>query len=343
MIGYYVHHHGAGHGRRAAAVSGRLGDELVGLGSGGAPEGWAGATWIELARDDGEPGVEPTDPTRRGAWHWVPPDHAGFTARMRTIAAWIADTHPAAMVVDVSVEVTALVELLGTSVATVVLPGDRSDRPHRLALDTASLVVAPWTPPDPTGWCRAHGRRAVVTGGFGRFDGRSPAPPGHPGRVVALLGTGGSERLRRVIPAAVATTPPWDWHVAGAGEPVDGARGHGWVADPWPLLGSAAVVVTGCGGATLSEVAAARRPAVLVAEDRPFAEQHRAAEALRAAGAPVVVVPADDSAPAWPDLLAEASGLDGARWARTHDGHGADRFCAAVRTLVAGAAAPPLR
>lgn len=335
-----MHHHGAGHARRAAAVSALLGDELVGLGSGGPPPCWAGGAWIELARDDEAPDIVATEVARRGAWHWVPAGHAGYAGRMQAMATWIAAAHPAAVVVDVSVEVTVLVELLGVPAATVVLPGERTDRAHRLALDTASLVLAPWTPPDPAGWCRAHGGRAVVTGGFGRFDGRPPPPPGTPGRVTALCGTGGSERLRRMIPAAVASTPTWDWHVAGAAAPVEGACDHGWVGDPWPLLGSAAVVVTNGGGATLSEVAAARRPAVIVAEDRPFDEQHQGTAALLAAGAPVVVAPAAEVAPGWPHLLARAAALDGAQWARTHDGHGAERFCAAVRSLAAGAPAP---
>lgn len=338
-----MHHHGAGHARRAAAVSTLLGGELVGLGSGGRPPGWAGGSWIELARDDEGADAAATDVTRRGAWHWVPPGHGGYAGRMQAIAAWIVAARPAAVVVDVSMEVTVLVELLGVPAATVVLPGERTDRAHRLAVDTASLVLAPWTPPDPAGWCRAHGRRAVVTGGFGRFDGHPPAPPNGSPRVTALLGTGGSERLRRLLPVAVTSTPTWDWHVAGAHEPVDGAGNHGWVEDPWSLLGSAAVVVTNGGGATLSEVAAARRPAVIVVEDRPFAEQQHGAAAVLAAGAPVVVAPAAGVGAAWPGLLAEAAALDGARWARTHDGHGAERFSAAVRSLVADTAPPPGR
>ena len=53
MIGYYVHHHGAGHSTRATAVAracAALGERVVGLSSRPRPADWPGE-WVELPDD----------------------------------------------------------------------------------------------------------------------------------------------------------------------------------------------------------------------------------------------------------------------------------------------------
>ena len=63
---------------------------------------------------------------------------------MATLASWIARERPAAVVVDVSVEVALLARLCGTPVVVVALPGERTDRTHRAAYDLADALLAPW-------------------------------------------------------------------------------------------------------------------------------------------------------------------------------------------------------
>lgn len=340
MIGYYVHHHGSGHARRATTVSRELGPEVIGMGSGRRPDGWAGGGWIDLV-DDADADADTLAATRLGAWHWAPPSHPGFRHRMRTIASWIESARPELMVVDVSAEVTVLAALLGVPVATVLLHGERTDRPHRLAMDSADAVLGAWPASHRVAWHDGLGPRLTTTGGFGRFDGRVPTSSMRPRRVVVMVGTGGGDLVGRDLAAAVAATPAWDWHVLGTTRSVPGASEHGWVEDSWPWLCSAEVVVTACGDAALSEVAAARRPAILVPQRRPFDEQHHAASALAATGAPVVVVAPPLAAGGWNDLLAVASRMDGAAWADQYDGLGAQRFTTALRQ-VAGLESVPL-
>lgn len=330
-IGYYVHHHGAGHGAHARALADVVGDRLVGLGSGSAPAGW-NRPWVQLARDDSP--APSGDPTRGGAWHWAPAGHDGFRARTRSLAQWIADHEPSVVVADVSAEVVVLAALLGVPTAMVLLHGRRTDRAHRLALDTADVVVAPWPAEHAEPWQDPWEGKTRHLGLMSCYDLLPPpdltATP--PQRVLVV---GGSDGLCRPdIERAAAATPEWSWDVVGDIAPPGGhvaspVRCHGRVEDLWPLLASASVVVSAAGAATVADIAAARRPAVLIPRPRPFDEQQALAGHL--AGAAPVVVCEDWPAPdRWPALLRDAVRLDGRRWAARHDRSAASRFAAAL-------------
>ncbi len=327
-VGYYVHHAGSGHGALGSALSTVLGEGLVGLGSGGRPPGWRGG-WIDLPPDDRPPVA--ADPTRGGAWHWVPPGHAGFTDRMRAIASWVADARPAALVTDVSCEVTVLGALLGVPTVAVLLAGRRDDRPHRLAWDSADALVGPWPAGHREPWTDPWADRLTPLGLVSRFDDRPVPPPPASDRHVVVLRPGGDHRFddAAVAVAARVTAPAgWRWTVIGG----PGAR----VEDPWPVLVEATVVVAAAGLASVAEIAAARRPAVLLPQPRPFAEQDALARHLDGV-APVVVADRWPAAADWPAVLARAAALDPARWDPLHDRGGAARFAAVVASVAVGA------
>ncbi len=325
MIGYYVHHRGDGHVTRAASIAAHLGaGRVTGLSSRPRPAGWAGE-WIELA-DDGDDG-DAAEPTAGGALHWAPLHHPGLRERMGRIAAWARDAAPALVVVDVSVEVTVAVRAMGVPVVVMGMPGDRRDAAHQLAYRLADAVLAPWP-----GWAEplaggaAWRAKTHAVGAVSRFDGRArdarvPGPGGRR-RVLVLSGRGGTELTAGALAAAEAATPDWAWTVLGP-------PGDRWVPDPWPLLRAADVVVTHAGQNAIAEVAAARRPAVVVAQARPHDEQLATADALRRAGL-AVVPPAWPAARDWPRLLAEAASRDGERWAGWNDGSGAARAAAVL-------------
>ena len=75
-----------------------------------------------------------TMPAAHGVLHWAPHHDAGLRGRMALIAQWVADVHPSAAVIDVSVEVAALLRLLGVPVVVVAMPGERIDAPHDAGL-----------------------------------------------------------------------------------------------------------------------------------------------------------------------------------------------------------------
>ncbi len=343
-IGYYVHHHGRGHLHRAGAVARALarrhGCTVTGLSSFPRPAEWSGdwaGGWLELARDDDPLPPLPADHgdvTAGGRLHWVPRDHAGLLRRTTQLSTWLAEARPAAVVVDVSVEVSLLVRLHGVPVVGVVLPGERTDAPHRLALDTADALVGCW--PDEATAAMLPGLPADVrarvhgVGGLSRHPVGDVPPPGR--RTVLYLGGAGGHDLGDAeldarLAAAQEQTPTWTWEVADA---------RRWRPDTRTLLHGADVVVTHTGQNAVAEVAAARRPAVLVPQRRPHDEQAATARVLAAGGWPAVVeptLPADG----WAERLERCAALDATTWARWGDGGAADRF-ADVVAGVAGVA-----
>ncbi len=324
MIGYYVHHHGRGHAHRALTFARHLGEPVTGLSSLPRPDGWTGA-WVRLERDDLAPDAD--DPTGRGRLHWVPRGDAGLSARTARISRWL-DTHrPRLVVVDVSVEVAVLVRLHGVPVVTVVLPGRRSDPAHLLGFDVSTDLVAMW-PPEAKGMLPGLPQtvrdRVRAVGAVSRHPVRRPGPrrPGPP-RVLLMTGAGGDDLRGEQIVEARRQTPEWEWVVLGR---------HGrWDDDPRAAMCDADVVVTHAGQNLLAEVAAARTPAIVVPQSRPFDEQRTTADALATGEWPVLV---EDRFPSrgWPERLAAGSLLDGERWSSWCDGRATERFADLVAT-----------
>lgn len=320
VIGYYVHHQGRGHLHRAVAIAASVGKEVTGLSTHPRPAGWSG-DWLEL---DDDAGAGPdSEPGAGGRLHYVPYAHDGLRARMATLSAWIGDTRPDALVVDVSVEVALLARLHGVPVLTMAQPGRRRDPAHTLGYSISRQILAPW-PAAAAGIWKAD--PSAVTGridhlgAISRFPVAEPAAA-TPGAVLVLNGTGGRSLAREVDQAGAAASA-WDWAYLGPG--------GSWSDDPWPLLTTAAVVVSHCGQSAVADISAARRPAVLIPQRRPFGEQATMAAALRRLGAPAMVLDAWPRPAEWPALLERAEALDGAAWSAWNDGRGAARAARAL-------------
>ncbi|MFJ8939829.1 glycosyltransferase [Streptomyces sp. NPDC102365] len=347
MIGYYVHHQGSGHLNRARTIAAHCPLRVTGLSTLPEPPDWPWpGDWVRLPRDDDGDPAGFGDVTAGGRLHWAPVGHAGLRGRMASIARWIEAASPRLLMSDVSVEVALLARLLGTPVAVAAMRGDRTDPPHRTAYDLADLLLAPWPAalPEP-GWPSHWQAKTVHTGAFSRFDGRpraaSAVDPGRTGRsrtprrVLLLMGAGGSDVSPGEVKAARAATPGWEWTTLGG---PDG----GWSADPWPALCAADVVVTHAGQNALAECAAARRPAVVVPQDRPFGEQTATARALTC-GDLAVVTPVWPAPETWPALLEQAHERGGDRWSRWSPGDGAALAATALAEAAAGGTTPVRR
>lgn len=285
MIGWYVHHHGFGHVSRFLAVQPHLRDSVIAFSSMPRPAALAGdVEWVLLPEDadafEGRDGrrVDPrdADPTVRGHLHWAPHGHPGHRARLAAIATAAVERELETFVVDVSAEVVAFARLLGLRTVAVTQPGVRVDPAHVLAYDLADRIVAPW--PEgavPAPGLSLHGDRVTWTGGISRFDGR-PASESTDGRQVLLLG-----RVLRpgVRDHAARLLRERGWTVTSVGHD-DTSR----VDDPWPLLTRSTVVVSAAGQNSVADLAASGARAVVIAQDRPFDEQHATADALVAWG-----------------------------------------------------------
>lgn len=369
-IGWYLHHHGGGHLRRFLAVEPHLDGPVTVLSSLPRPAGLAArVAWLELPLDvDEEP---PDDPTAGGALHWAPRGVAGLRERTARIAAWAQDAAATALVVDVSVEVALLGRLLALPTVVVAQHGRRDDAPHRLAYASAARIVAPWTAAthDPEHAAGAFGiaftgaisaldagrpeeRRGGATGegapGWGTHDAPTASatragPVSAAGRDVLLVVGGGGHDLHAADVRAAAAATGRRWHVAGALRvpPGDGVVDHGPRADLAPLLRRSDVVVATAGMGAVADVAAARRPAVLLPQERPFDEQERHAAALEDAGL-VAVLRRWPAAARWPGVLDEARRRDPRRWSLLHDGRGAERLARVAHQAAGVPARPPV-
>lgn len=328
MIGYYVHHQGLGHLRRALAIAHHLATPVTILSSLPAPAGCR-LPWLRLPRDD--QGVCAPDVEAGGTLHWAPRFDDGLAARAATLTAWLARERPALVVVDVSVEVALLARLTGTPVVMVAMPGARHDRAHAMAYDLADALIAAWPVDIPVSpWPAAWRNKTRFVGGLSRFDTHPPARPrivrGSAKRVFLLWGAGG------VLPAPCLTdeiqsaTPGWRWDVRTA----SGSLGP---EEVWTGLHQADVVVSHGGQSAVAEVAAARKPAVLVADDRPFDEQRHTVTAIDRAGL-AVGLSSWPEARQWPSLLRKAAIIGGSGWRHWSSGDGARQAARAVDDLV---------
>lgn len=316
MIGYYVHHQGRGHLSRLEAVAAHLRAPVVGLSALPRPAGWQGG-WVQLPADDDPAPSAVDDVTAGGVLHWAPRQHPGLRDRMATIAAWVARERPSVVVVDVSVEVTLLARLCGVPVVVVALPGTRTDRPHQGAYDAADALLAPWPAPAHAGdWPASWASKAWCVGGLSRFDGRTPPSPrvdDGTRRVLLLWGAGGRDVDASSVEAARRATPGWTWTERSPDRPSP---------DLWAELCAADVVVTHGGQNAVADVAAARVPAVVVAQERPFGEQVATATALTRLGIAVGCT-SWPTRERWPSILHEAHRRGGEGWSRWSSGHGA--------------------
>jgi UDP-N-acetylglucosamine--N-acetylmuramyl-(pentapeptide) pyrophosphoryl-undecaprenol N-acetylglucosamine transferase len=326
VIGYYVHHQGRGHLTRMLSITARLDSPVTVLSSLAPPPEAAHLQWVRLSADDS--GDRFPDADARGTLHWVPRHHPGLRGRMAAVAAWIDRHDPELVVVDVSVEIATLCRLLGVPTVVMAMRGDRSDRAHRLAYDAADALVAPWSAdfPEP-GWPDHWYDKTFHTGALSRFAGRpvpDRTPHGGPRRVLVLWGSGGAGLTPAQLDAARAA-PDTVWRVADGGLAAD---------DVWDALQWADVVVTHAGQNAVAEVAAAQRPAVVIADDRPHGEQQATAVAVGSTGAALGVT-GWAARPDWPGLLDRAAVLDGRGWRRWTHPQAAARAAGHIESLAA--------
>lgn len=322
MIGYYVHHHGRGHLHRAEAIAACLDEPVTGLSSLPLPGQWPG-DWVQLPRDDDPPIAEDPDVGANGWLHWVPLGHEGLSRRMAIVSDWLARARPRCVVVDVSVEVAVLVRLHGVPAVTVAMPGVRDDPAHRLGYGLSRAIVGAWPPGADLlrGIDEEVRGRLLAVGAISRFPVRTSSAPARSRRpvVTLLAGAGGDDFTSRWLRSARRATPGWEWQVLGG----PGA----WNLDPWEAICRSDVVVTHAGQNAIAEVAAARVPAVVLPQERPFDEQWTTAAVLAEGPWPVVV---PEGPPDWGSVLDMARCLDGSAWERWCDGRGAERACAVI-------------
>ncbi|MGB7448048.1 MAG: glycosyltransferase [Ornithinimicrobium sp.] len=322
VIGYYVHHHGAGHLTRARLIAQGLrarGHDVVLLGS---ALGAGAGVGVVLPRDDTPAPF--VDETADQAMHWAPRGHLGYTGRMGAVATWVLTHRPSVVVVDVSVEVATLVRVLGFPVVVVAQPGERTDAAHTLMFRCATAILAPW-PPE-AGPCPALSPfvdKVFCVGGI--CAPAATSPPEAPHLQVVLSGRDG-------------------WDTSSGASPVEHLGGHGrwtvvggghWVDGMASTLARARVVVSHGGQNAIADIAAAGTPAVVWPQHRPHAEQdHLGAELHRMGLATVVRGPRPDLEQ-WRSAVGRALAQPNS-WPRWHTQGAVERAVAVIQDVARG-------
>lgn len=318
-IGWYVHHHGGGHLTRLLALAPHLAAEIDCFSSLPRPDALQpNCSWTVLPRDDDTTAADAdpreADPRAGGLLHWAPLDHPGHRTRLAAIVAALATSRVDAFVVDVSVEVALLSRLLGIRTVLIAQPGLRGDEPHQLAYRAATAIVAPWPralldPPS----LAAAAHKTIFTGGISRFEHRAQTSAVRPREdrttgVLVLGGRGGTSVTEHDLALAEEASGE-RWQLLGA------TAESAWSGDPWQALTEAGVVVAWAGQNSVADLAAADAAAVIVPQDRPFAEQLETARAVERAGLAVVQEQWPDPR-AWPTLIQRAKRLrpDWSQW-----------------------------
>ena len=322
-IGYYVHHHGAGHLARARAIAGAAAGRIVLLGTGIGPLG------VDLADDqleasmfDGADGSA----NRPDALHYAPLDHDGIRSRIATIARWIEAHEPSLLVVDVSVEIAMLARLASVPLVYVRLNGDRTDTPHLEAFRSAAGLLAPFhenlEASSTSSWVREKTRYLP-----GITSKPSARPEHRQSTILLVVGRGGRPGDGEAIAQAAARCQGWHWRVMG---PCSTPRRRpwnldllGWIQYPEQEIADATLVVGAAGDGLVGSILAADRPFICLPEDRPFDEQRATAHGLGAAGAAIVLSHWPKPG-RWPTLIAEALALSGDARHNLHDPHGVE-------------------
>lgn len=334
-IGYYVHHHGAGHRARAGAIAAAIDWPVVLLGTG------LGAAGIDLADDRPASsrfdGIDDTA-SRPAALHYAPVDHEGVRSRVARIAQWIATERPALMVVDVSVEVAMLARLASVPTIYVRLNGERRDAAHLDAFRGATALVAPFhhelEMPSTPAWIRDKTRY---------LPGITAAAQDHlrqDDRVLVVIGRGGPPGDGTAIAKAASYCPDMQWRVIGPVTPSADRPPNldlaGWVDDPAQEIARAAVIVGAAGDGLVNAVLAADRPFLCIPQDRPFAEQLATARALHALGAAIMLTswPSPDQ---WPSLIRQAKALPPHARKHLHDRNGVETAATWLASMAAAA------
>ncbi|MEO5901827.1 MAG: glycosyltransferase [Ilumatobacteraceae bacterium] len=325
MIGFYVHHHGAGHLARSQAIIHELVAPTAVFTS--LPTCRAmfplGTHLVELP-DDRVVGST-VEPTAGGGLHWAPTGLAPIKVRSRLLGTWLTGPDAQLLVCDVSVEMAVLGRLCGVPTVVVRSHGDRSDRPHRLALDTAAGLLAPFPAELEDARTPAHIRdRTFYAGLFSRpwpspisqADARCELGLDRDAPVLTIVvGAGGSSLEASAVGEIASRLRGWQVVLVGtSARPGAGGGVHtvGWVADVRPWLRAATVVAGHAGANLVAEIALADRPFICVPEERPHDEQYGRARRLEATGA-AVVANGWPSAPAWPALVDAAQILGSSR------------------------------
>ncbi|WP_105674516.1 glycosyltransferase [Arthrobacter sp. MYb213] len=322
-ISYYAHHMGSGHLRHAHKIldSGLFELQVTSTGERNENLLPAQTNYVSLPPDVSA--STKVQPVTGGYLHYAPTG-THIVDRFATLNQAWQWFGPDVVMVDVSVEVALFAKLSGYRVAMRRMPGTRTDPAHVLAYDIADALFAyyPEQLEDPS-HLHKYGHKTHCLA-VPKPQLKDPAPNAastaltfgfaEQPTVVVQTSLGASIGQAAIIRAARAT-PRWTWHVLGSvhddgGHLPENLQLHAVVPDPEAWMAKATVVITSAGHNAVVAAAVSGRPVLLIAEERPFNEQHCFAQMLHQATG-CMVEDSWDSPVDWNATLERAAASDG--------------------------------
>ncbi len=320
---FYIHHHGAGHLTRALAIAEQLPhNEVVFFGS-------SLATYKDLLPEDiltiELPFDTPTDSDRD--WtsselnflHYAPLNVKGIVERNDRIINFFGKNNRCLLIVDVSVEIALLARLCGIPTVVVRQHGDRSDTPHLLAYESASLLLAPYAKLMAQPIEKEFIQKTFYSGGFSKYSGMSiEEHSSSEDQIAIFFGQGGTcfdlpliAQIRRDLPQT------FNLHILGTiqnYQAIDGVSYYGNSKNAYPILKNCRIVISNAGHNCIMELGDLRKKIICIPAERPFEEQKIKAKILENAGVAKVVEEKDLHQANWLHIIEKTKKLKIEGW-----------------------------
>ena len=314
-IAFYVHHHGSGHFMRSLAIAKALNhDKIIFLGSdlnrfkNILPDN------IQILDLPMDTPLSTDSKFEMGSgvdcFHYAPLQVLGISERTSTITKLFVDSRPLLLIVDVSVEVALLARLCGIPTIIIRQHGKRTDLPHKLAYQSAELLIAPFGKELETSKEFEVLNKTFYSGGFSRYTGKEVKVNAFKDQVAILIGKGGSSLTLDVIAHIAIQCPDQYFHVlggfksSGKEHPLN-ITFHGLTDDVQEILTRCALVIGNLGHNTVMEIATVEKSFIGIPENRPFDEQVDKGQAMKDIQGFKIVLPKDVYRTDWQSLIAE--------------------------------------
>lgn len=315
---FYIHHHGSGHVMRAIAIAKAfpaesitfMGSDLMRYAA-QIPDHIA---CIHLPMDTHAQRDTYDEQRDLTFLHYAPLHVPGVLNRIGVMHDYFQRNPTTMLIVDVSVEVTLFARLCGIPTVVIRQHGRRTDLAHRLAYESAELIIAPFSRNLDAAEDNPAMSRTYYAGGFSRYTGKNVCTDSRKKDVAIFIGQGGSNINSSLI-RHLRTQINNSTHLHIIGEVSDqiqleNTHFHGHIDCPEEVLSTCDVVICNAGHNTVMELADLRKRMICIPAERPFNEQLQKAYHLEQAGCAITVLEEQVYRINWEDYITRARELD---------------------------------
>ncbi len=298
-IGYYAHHMGSGHATRANTLLSNWSIPSTLLTSYPLQNKSTNTVYqfVQLPEDHAHlSNYDQSIAPEPEVFHHAPLGVDQIRARMNKISTFFEDKNPNFFITDVSAEMTQFARLCSVPAISFRLTGNRNDLAHMQAYQSSHATIFPlpkiFEHPETPQWLID---KTLYVGGICRHKGKYLSSSdarkqlGINNNQFVIVFTNGLYDNSTNLPSIIKIAEKYPkklfvilgkYEVQEQENFPNNIYFAGRVADTYPYLRAANIVVGSCGNNTMLEVAHAERPFICVPEERPYEEQISKAKVL---------------------------------------------------------------